>query len=347
MLAYILALLVGFFSLYLLATAFITPSIHRKDDFLWSAVGLFYALVLWLCAGQFKGAVLLGQAAVVILLLAIGWQNLNLRRVILSPDNQQALLGFSVIDWLQGNLGKVVSSKAKKSPIAVKPKEKSAPVQPAPTPKVEEVVSEQVTTVTPEIPVVNTVEEEEDNWSEFESEEKEDIKPVVFSAPVIQASEPVVAEEEEDNWSEFESEVEEIQPIISSAPVIPDPEPVEELNQEGEAAFEENITSVTPGVEIPLVAETEGPPAQEELLTDTVETEGEKTDRENGGGDVIETVIVSIESTPEITEEQIQQEILEVVEAAAEIGTIESVEITTTETIIINLEPPQEDDRRD
>ncbi|MBE9190318.1 Ycf66 family protein [Gloeocapsopsis crepidinum LEGE 06123] len=80
MLAYILALAVGFFSLAIYMTAFFFPEVHRKGDFIWSGVGLFYALVLWVCSGRITGGVLLGQVAGVALL---GWsvtQTLLLRR---------------------------------------------------------------------------------------------------------------------------------------------------------------------------------------------------------------------------------------------------------------------------
>lgn len=50
MLAYILALAVGLGSLALYLGAFLVPELHRKNDFIWSGVGLFYALVLWVCA---------------------------------------------------------------------------------------------------------------------------------------------------------------------------------------------------------------------------------------------------------------------------------------------------------
>ncbi|OKH23339.1 Ycf66 family protein [Chroogloeocystis siderophila] len=80
MLAYILALAVGFLSLAIYMAAFFFPEVHRKGDFVWSGVGLFYALVLWVCSGRITGGVLLGQVAGVALL---GWsvtQTLSLRR---------------------------------------------------------------------------------------------------------------------------------------------------------------------------------------------------------------------------------------------------------------------------
>ena len=91
MLAYVLALVVGFGSIGIYLAAFFFPEIHRKNDFIWSGVGFFYALVLWVSAGRITGSVLLGQASGVALL---GWsvtQTLSLRRQ-LTPRQQQTEL---------------------------------------------------------------------------------------------------------------------------------------------------------------------------------------------------------------------------------------------------------------
>lgn len=88
MLAYVLALAVGLGSFALYMAAFFFPEVHRKNDFVWSGVGLFYALVLWVCAGRITGGLLLGQVAGVALL---GWsisQTLQLRRQV-TPAQQQ------------------------------------------------------------------------------------------------------------------------------------------------------------------------------------------------------------------------------------------------------------------
>jgi hypothetical protein len=106
MLPYILAIVVGLSSLYLLTTAFIAPDRHRQDDFLWSAVGLFYALVLWLCAGRITGAILLGQAAAAILFIAFAWQTLKLRQALFYPDKPVKL--FTIVGWLGNRLGKLL-----------------------------------------------------------------------------------------------------------------------------------------------------------------------------------------------------------------------------------------------
>lgn len=91
MLAYILALIVGIGSIGVYLAAFFLPEIHRKSDFYWSGVGLFYALVLWVCAGRITGGVLLGQVASVALLGWFGWQTLTLRRELV-PKWQQTEL---------------------------------------------------------------------------------------------------------------------------------------------------------------------------------------------------------------------------------------------------------------
>jgi hypothetical protein len=88
MLAYVLALAVGFGSIALYMAAFFFPEIHRKNDFIWSGVGLFYALVLWVFAQRITGGFLLGHVASVTLLGWFGWQTLSLRRQ-LTPRAQQ------------------------------------------------------------------------------------------------------------------------------------------------------------------------------------------------------------------------------------------------------------------
>ncbi|MEM9539769.1 MAG: Ycf66 family protein [Cyanobacteria bacterium P01_E01_bin.42] len=88
MLAYILAIVVGLGSFTLYMAIFFYPEVHRRNDFIWGGVGLFYALVLWICAGRITGGVLLGQIAGVALLIRFGWQLLALRRE-KTPSDQQ------------------------------------------------------------------------------------------------------------------------------------------------------------------------------------------------------------------------------------------------------------------
>ncbi|NJR15764.1 MAG: hypothetical protein HC785_08635 [Calothrix sp. CSU_2_0] len=80
MLAYILALAVFIGSVAIYMAAFFFPEVHRKNDFIWSGVGLFYALVIWIFARRISGGLLLGHIASVTLLYWFGWQTFILRR---------------------------------------------------------------------------------------------------------------------------------------------------------------------------------------------------------------------------------------------------------------------------
>ncbi|OUC14621.1 MAG: hypothetical protein B0A82_09785 [Alkalinema sp. CACIAM 70d] len=89
MLTYLLALAVGLGSLGLYGASFVVPAIARKNDMIWSGVGLFYALVLWVCAGRITGGVLLGQIASVALIGWLGWQAMQARWEDV-PEDQRA-----------------------------------------------------------------------------------------------------------------------------------------------------------------------------------------------------------------------------------------------------------------
>jgi len=79
MLTYVLAVVVVLASLGLYSTTFVIPEVSRKNDLVWSGVGLFYGLVLWVCAGRITGGVLLGQMASVALIGWMGWQMVESR----------------------------------------------------------------------------------------------------------------------------------------------------------------------------------------------------------------------------------------------------------------------------
>jgi len=91
MLPYVLAWIVGLGSLAIYLAAFFFPEIHRKNDFIWSGVGLFYALILWVYADRLRGGLLLGETAGVALLCWFGWQTLTLRRQQTPLDQQTQL----------------------------------------------------------------------------------------------------------------------------------------------------------------------------------------------------------------------------------------------------------------
>ena len=110
MLANILAVVIGLGSLGFYLAAFILPEVHRRSDFFWSGVGMFYAVVLWYCAKQINGAVLLGQTASVGLLLWLGYQTLLLRRET-TPSAQQTpiRLGKSERHRLNGSANRPIA----------------------------------------------------------------------------------------------------------------------------------------------------------------------------------------------------------------------------------------------
>jgi Ycf66 protein N-terminus len=115
MLTYVLAFVVGLASLGLYATTFALPEVSRKNDLIWSGVGLFYALVLWVCAGRITGGVLLGQLASTALIGWFGWQTME-GRWNETPENERV------------NAGKVAGVRSKISGLATKVQDLSASV---------------------------------------------------------------------------------------------------------------------------------------------------------------------------------------------------------------------------
>ena len=138
MLAYILAVLVGTSSAGLYLWAFFFPEIHRKQDFIWSGVGLFYALFLWLYARQVTGGILVGQTASVALLGWLAWETFNLRRQLVPVDRASTVVTPNPTKRQnQRELNRAVPTVAKptaKTPPSSPPPTTSAPTTPAPTP---------------------------------------------------------------------------------------------------------------------------------------------------------------------------------------------------------------------
>ena len=123
MLSYILALTVALGSFALYMAAFFFPEVHRKGDFIWSGVGLFYALVLWFCAGRITGAVLLGETASISLLGWLGWQTLKLRREV-TPSQERTQIAepeklTAGVSQLGGGLTNLFKRKSKPAPVPV------------------------------------------------------------------------------------------------------------------------------------------------------------------------------------------------------------------------------------
>ncbi|MEG5164133.1 Ycf66 family protein [Microcoleus sp. AT3-A2] len=137
MLAYFLALAVGLGSFSIYMAAFFFPEVHRKSDFTWSGVGLFYALILWACAGRITGALLLGQMAGVAMLGWFAWETLTLRRQVTpvaeqTPIPQSANLAAAGVPFT-GLFAKKKEPAATKKPKFVRSPKPKTDVVPAPT----------------------------------------------------------------------------------------------------------------------------------------------------------------------------------------------------------------------
>ncbi|MDB9305080.1 Ycf66 family protein [Nodularia spumigena CS-591/12] len=162
MLAYVLAFVVGLGSLAIYIAAFFFPEIHRKNDFIWSGVGLFYALVLWVFAPRISGGLLLGHVASVALLISFGWQTLSLRRQLTPqteqtpvPSPQTVKTGIQEqmnklslqerLGQVQGSMGNILSSAKNKAQQTITKKTPE-------TPKTEE-----TTSATPQKPAVEII----------------------------------------------------------------------------------------------------------------------------------------------------------------------------------------------
>lgn len=183
MLAYFLAIAVALVSLTLYLTAFFRPQIHRQDDFLWSGLGLFSALTLWICAGRITGAVLLGQLALVTITIAFIWENRQLRQAITTSTNSnQALEGFSILSLIASLFTKLTNLTKPKS-VKPKPQKVSTPVKPVS--KDISLTTEKTDHDSPTIDInINELNQEENNQDLakiaeiIEEEKKEKIKEV-------------------------------------------------------------------------------------------------------------------------------------------------------------------------
>lgn len=229
MLSYVLALAVGLGSFALYMAAFFFPEVHRKNDFIWSGVGLFYALVLWVYGSRINGGLLLGQAASVALL---GWsisQTLQLRRQ-LTPLAQKtdvpstAAVTSTVKEQVSKSVPAVTSGiggifNSLKNQFQ---QSSNKPTQPVPTPPPIEVKPEptivetsieaspavETPTETPSLPSVEIVETTTETLTEEEA----------ISQAVENASTPV----------------EEETPMVAVPPHPPDPELVEAAIKDAE-----------------------------------------------------------------------------------------------------------------
>ncbi|MGL5511565.1 MAG: Ycf66 family protein, partial [Microcoleaceae cyanobacterium] len=156
MLAYLLAILVGIGSLTLYMSAFFFPEVHRRGDFIWSGIGLFYALILWLCAGRITGAVLLGETAGVSLLLWFGWQTLLLRRD-LTPVLEKTPVNSTEIAEKTSKFSGIFPKSAKQKKNVTKVKDSPADQVATVAETVQENMAEIATAVSDQIPTIAEV----------------------------------------------------------------------------------------------------------------------------------------------------------------------------------------------
>ncbi|MEM9089762.1 MAG: Ycf66 family protein [Cyanobacteria bacterium P01_F01_bin.53] len=131
LLADTLAVLLALGSLTFYIAAFFYPEVHRRSDFVWGGLGLTYALVLWVGAGQMTWVVLLGQLVAVVLLLGLGWQTLTVRRE-KTPVYQQTPITLTpevVGDWAKNQLNQLRIAPVDAVPVRLEKRPSGGPRQ--------------------------------------------------------------------------------------------------------------------------------------------------------------------------------------------------------------------------
>jgi hypothetical protein len=88
MLHFLLAWTIALGSLGLFASGFFFPEIRRKNDLIWSGIGLFYALVMFVDSGRLRGGMILEELASVVLIVWLCAQMLQQRRRLVPADKQ-------------------------------------------------------------------------------------------------------------------------------------------------------------------------------------------------------------------------------------------------------------------
>ena len=138
----VLAIVVALASLFLFFISFLAPRLYRAQDLWWSGVGMFYALVLWFCSAQIRGAVLLGTIASVSLL---GWlsSQVYLSRWATLTEAEKAGGALKRLQGLGRQLTRLLESSPASPAETREPKaskvrwvrpEKPAPAEPSPDP---------------------------------------------------------------------------------------------------------------------------------------------------------------------------------------------------------------------
>jgi hypothetical protein len=300
MLGYLLAVLVGGGSAGLYIAAFFFPEIHRKPDFIWGGVGLFYALVLWIYAPELTGGILVGQAASVALLGWFGWQTVKLRQLV--PIDWQTSLPITKtperIDTKQANptRNKPAAKKPNGSPDvsrsttattsdspAVKPviEQKPQPTTPAakstpkPAPGNESVRVEIGTSAPAKPPLTRiipdtSIEQDDEAWIRLEVKPSPDastlIKEVTRSTRdnALQPTPPAKSQPiQTTNPSPASAKPQPDRSIPAPPPPPPaTPQPLpEQPSKQTNSAHPEVVTPKVPAVPVKPVAEVTPPPA--------------------------------------------------------------------------------------
>ncbi|MEC4804144.1 MAG: Ycf66 family protein [Jaaginema sp. PMC 1079.18] len=216
MLVYALAIAVALGSFVFFMAAFFFPEVHRRNDFIWSGVGLFYALVLWLSAERITGGVLLGQAASIALLGWLGWQTLSLRRAQAPTAAKTEISEADLAQKKNSLLGGITglfrkqkpqpTSKTKPEAVAELVEEDPLDNQPEAETPLEEVVSspeiappEPLTTPSETIPDTTDTtadsnwpdDEEDSNWADEEAADNPTVE-IVVETPAMPTDELTV-----------------------------------------------------------------------------------------------------------------------------------------------------------
>ena len=234
MLAYVLALTIGLGSFAFYMAAFFFPEVHRKSDFYLSGGGLFYALVLWVCAGRITGWVLLSQIASVSLLCWLGWQTLTLRRMLTSPEQQTPIPSK---DQLAPNLPGVLQ------PVTNFLGNVLGKTKPAiPTPKAPEGKSQNTTTAQ------KPQELQETNSVEVPTQEEETISEPSPEAVAEVTEEPEVPAQEEENILEPSSETLMEAPELPRAAATSQEEPEQNISLTKKQGLVQKVTGFFKGL---------------------------------------------------------------------------------------------------
>jgi hypothetical protein len=327
MLSYILAIAVGLGSLSLYLATFFVPQIHRKDDFILSGLGLFYALVLWTCAGRITGGILLGELASVALLSWFVWETICLRGIINKHDEETVISEATKAKIKEISLITLLNKFTNvfsKKPL----------VTTAPTPKIQ-VETNQIEEILPNAENENIGETEEI----LEEEITENIAKVIvednsnFSKDQTETQTLLQNEVIENN------QIEEIVEVTEEDIKIPSQEKkLVNIKDKKSFSFSKFITDIfakkKPEVKPDEVLTLEETNDDEEI---SLEETNEEIITENNENTDDENITIELEETP-------PQEITEEVEEITPTETIENKEVEILEELSI-VEKDQEEDQ--